>query len=83
MRIDVFLKKSRLIKRRIIAQEACDKGLISVNDKQVKQSYNVSVNDIVTLALGSKTIKVKVTSLLTNNDTLMYDLISENYLGQN
>lgn len=83
MRIDVFLKKSRLIKRRVIAQEACTKGLIMINNKVVKQSANVSLDDIITLTLGSKEIEVKVTSILPNKDTLMYDLINEKYLGQN
>lgn len=83
MRIDVFLKKSRLIKRRVIAQEACTKGLIMINDKVVKQSANVSLEDTITLTLGSKVIVVKVTSLLVIKDLLMYELISEKYLGQN
>ena len=83
MRIDVFLKKSRLIKRRVIAQEACTKGLIMINDKVVKQSANVSLEDTITLTLGNKEIIVKVTSLLVNKDALMYELINEKYLGQN
>lgn len=83
MRIDVFLKQSRLIKRRTIAQEACTKGLVKINDKVSKQSTNVNLGDIITLTLGFKEIKVKVTSLKTLKDNLMYDLISEKYLGQN
>ena len=63
MRIDKFLKVSRIIKRRTIANEACDSGRISVNGKIVKASYDVSVGDIIEVKLGEKIIKVKVESI--------------------
>ncbi len=64
MRIDKFLKVSRLIKRRTIANEACDAGRILVNDKPVKASYNVKVGDIIEIAFGSKSIRVRVEELI-------------------
>lgn len=63
MRIDKYLKVSRIIKRRTIANEACDSGRISVNGKIVKASYDVSVGDIIEVKLGEKIIKVKVESI--------------------
>ena len=63
MRIDKYLKVSRIIKRRTIANEACDSGRISVNGKIVKASYDVSVGDIIEVKLGEKLIKVKVESI--------------------
>ena len=82
MRIDLYLKQSRLIRRRSIAHEACVKKLVLVNDKIVKPGYKVKLNDIITLNLGSKTIIVKATSLKTIKDELMYELISESFVGQ-
>ena len=63
MRIDKYLKVSRIIKRRTIANEACDSGRISVNGKIVKASYDVSVGDVIEIKLGEKIIKVKVESI--------------------
>lgn len=60
MRIDKFLKVSRLIKRRTVANEACDKGKIVVNGKIVKASYDVSVGDIIEITLGERQVKVEV-----------------------
>ena len=60
MRLDKFLKISRLIKRRTVANEACDGGLISVNGKVAKASYDVKVGDIIELRLGQRGIKVQV-----------------------
>ncbi len=60
MRIDKFLKVSRLIKRRTVANEACDKGRISVNGKVIKASYDVKEGDIMEISLGEKVIKVEV-----------------------
>lgn len=82
MRIDLFLKQSRLIKRRTVAKGAATKDLIIVNDKIVKPSHQVKVNDLITLNLGSKQIIVKVISLIPKKDELMYDLISESFIGQ-
>lgn len=63
MRIDKYLKISRLIKRRSVAQEACDAGRISVNGKVVKPSYDVKLNDVIEIAFGTKVVKAQVTSL--------------------
>ena len=60
MRIDKFLKVSRLLKRRTIAQEACDGGRVSVNGKAVKPSYNVKVGDIVEIGFNSGAVKFRI-----------------------
>lgn len=64
MRIDKFLKVSRLIKRRTIANEACDAGRILVNGKVVKASYTLKTGDIIEIGFGNKSVKVKVEELL-------------------
>ena len=66
MRIDKFLKISRIIKRRTIANEACDAGRVSVNGKTVKASANVKVGDVIEIAFGTKNVKVRVLSLNEN-----------------
>ena len=63
MRIDKFLKVSRLIKRRTVANDACDAGRISVNGKAVKASYDVKIGDIIEIAFGEKSVKAEVLSL--------------------
>lgn len=60
MRIDKFLKVSRLVKRRPIAKEMADQGRIKVNDKVVKSSYEVKVGDIIEVGYGSRQVKAKV-----------------------
>lgn len=60
MRIDKFLKVSRLIKRRTVANEACDAGRVLVNDKPVKASYDVKVGDIIAIRFGERLTTVKV-----------------------
>lgn len=60
MRLDKFLKVSRLIKRRTVANEACDAGRVSVNGKPAKASVNVKVGDIIEIGFGTKTVKVRV-----------------------
>lgn len=64
MRIDKFLKVSRLIKRRTIANEACDAGRILVNGKVVKASYTVKTGAIIEIGFGNKSVKVRVEELL-------------------
>ena len=64
MRIDKFLKVSRLIKHRTIANEACDAGRILVNGKVVKASYTVKTGDIIEIGFGNKSVKVRVEELL-------------------
>ena len=63
MRIDKFLKVSRLIKRRTVANEACDGERISVNGRQVKASYQVKLGDVIEIAYGQRTLKVEVTNI--------------------
>ena len=63
MRLDKYLKVSRLIKRRTVANEACDAGRVSVNGKVVKASYDVKVGDIIEIAFGNKTVKAEVTQI--------------------
>ena len=60
MRLDKFLKGSRLIKRRTVANEACDAGRVSVGGKVVKASYEVKVGDVIEIQFGQKTLKVEV-----------------------
>lgn len=63
MRLDKFLKVSRLIKRRTVANEACDAGRVMVNGKVAKASVNVKAGDIIEIMFGQKTVKVEVLSL--------------------
>lgn len=60
MRLDKYLKVSRLIKRRTVANEACDAGRVLINDKQAKASTNVKEGDIITIQFGNKDVKVQV-----------------------
>ena len=60
MRLDKFLKVSRLIKRRTVANEACDNGRISVNGRVVKASYDVKVGDKIEISMGTRTVAVEV-----------------------
>lgn len=63
MRLDKYLKVSRLIKRRTVANEACDAGRILVNGKSARASYDVKVGDKITVGLGTKPLTVKVISV--------------------
>ncbi len=60
MRLDKFLKVSRLIKRRTVANEACDAGRVFINDKPAKASANVKVGDILTIQFGNKDVRVEI-----------------------
>ena len=64
MRIDKYLKVSRIIKRRTLANEACDAGRISVNGNVVKASYDVKVGDIIELRFGEKNSRFEVLNVL-------------------
>ena len=63
MRIDKYLKVSRLIKRRTVANDACDAGRISVNGRPVKASYDVKTGDVIEIAFGTKAVKAEVTGI--------------------
>ncbi|MGN1016447.1 MAG: RNA-binding S4 domain-containing protein [Faecousia sp.] len=60
MRLDKYLKVSRLIKRRTVANEACDNGRISVNGRVVKASYDVKPGDRIDISMGARTVSVEV-----------------------
>ena len=60
MRLDKFLKVSRLIKRRTVANEACDAGRVLVNDKPAKASLNVKTGDVIEIQFGTKAVRVEV-----------------------
>ena len=60
MRLDKYLKVSRLIKRRTVANEACDGGRVSVNGKIARASYDVKVGDVITIQFGAKPVSVRV-----------------------
>ena len=66
MRLDKFLKVSRLIKRRTDANEACDNGRISVNGRVVKASYDVKVGDKIEISMGTRTVAVEVLEVADN-----------------
>lgn len=63
MRIDKYLKVTRIIKRRTVASDACDAARVSVNGKAVKPSYNVKENDIVEVTFGARTVRLRVLSV--------------------
>ena len=60
MRLDKFLKVSRIIKRRTVANDACDAEHVAVNGKRAKASYDVKEGDVITITFGEKTLKVRV-----------------------
>lgn len=63
MRLDKYLKVSRLIKRRTVANEACDAGRVSVNGKPAKAAAEVKLGDIIEIGFGTKSVKVEVTKI--------------------
>lgn len=63
MRLDKYLKVSRIIKRRTVANDACDAGRVTVNDKVARASLDVKVGDIIEISFGNNTTKVEVLSL--------------------
>ena len=77
MRLDKFLKVSRIIKRRTVANEAADGGRISVNGKVVKPSYEVKVGDIVEIKFGDKTSKFKIVAIPTVQGKNMPQMVEE------
>ena len=77
MRLDKFLKVSRIIKRRTVANEAADGGRISVNGKVVKPSYEVKVGDIVEIKFGDKISKFKIVEIPTIQGKNMPQMVEE------
>ncbi|MCL2563295.1 MAG: RNA-binding S4 domain-containing protein [Oscillospiraceae bacterium] len=63
MRLDKYLKVSRLIKRRTVANEACDNGRVSVNGRPVRASYAVRAGDVIEIQIGQRTTRVEVLSV--------------------
>lgn len=80
MRVDKFLKVSRLIKRRAVANEACDQGRVTVNGKTVKASYDIKEGDVMEIKLGERVIKVRVVNIaehvLKNDASSLYEVIN-------
>lgn len=66
MRLDKYLKVSRLIKRRTVANEACDAGRVTANGRPVKASYDVKVGDLLEIKFGEKTVKLEVLVVVDN-----------------
>ena len=66
MRLDKWLKVSRLIKRRTVANEACDNARVSANGRPVKASYDVKVGDVLELRFGERTVRVEVLTVADN-----------------
>ena len=64
MRLDKYLKVSRLIKRRTVANEACDAGRVMFNDKVAKASTDVKIGDVIEIGFGIKTVRVEVTEIV-------------------
>jgi len=83
MRLDKYLKISRIIKRRAIAKKIADQGRIMINDKVAKSSSSVVTGDVVTIKFGNKTLVVKVKQLLDSTKKedaeQMYEILEEKY----
>ena len=81
MRLDKYLKVSRIIKRRTVANDACDAGRVLVNEKPARASYEVKVGDILELQLGPRSVKAQVLSVneYAKKDTAMemYQILSD------
>lgn len=79
MRLDKYLKVSRLIKRRTVANEACDESHLTVNGRIAKASYTVKIGDEIQISFGERTLKVRVTSLAESihksDASSMYEVI--------
>ncbi len=82
MRIDLFLKQSRIVKRRTLAKQMCDSGFIFLNDVKAKAQSNVKVNDIITIYFPTKKVVYKVLGLpdkALKKATLLYNILSEEF----
>ncbi|HIT85968.1 MAG TPA: RNA-binding S4 domain-containing protein [Candidatus Ornithomonoglobus intestinigallinarum] len=80
MRIDKFLKVSRLIKRRAVANEACDQGRVTVNGKVAKASHDIKEGDVLEIKMGERVTKVKIINVaehvLKNDASSLYEVIN-------
>ena len=80
MRLDKYHKVSRLIKRRTVANDACDNARVSVNGKSAKASYDVKTNDIIEISFGERSLKVRVLDIkehtLKSDASSLYEVIS-------
>lgn len=80
MRLDKFLKVSRIIKRRTVANDACDASHVTVNGRVVKASYQVKENDVIEVTFGARTLRVKVRSIVDSTKKAdaceMYEILS-------
>ncbi len=81
MRLDKYLKVSRIIKRRTVANEACDAGRVTVNGKVARASYDVKVGDVMEIAFGERTVKAEILDVSEvvrkENAAMMYRIIEE------
>lgn len=81
MRLDKYLKVSRLIKRRTVANEACDAGRVAVNGKPARASYDVKVGDTITITLGQRPLTVRVLAVNEfagkDDAKLLYEAVEE------
>ena len=82
MRLDKYLKVSRIIKRRTVANDACDSAHVSVNGRPAKASYDVKENDIIEIAFGARTLRVRVLNIKDSTKKAdaseMYEVLNEN-----
>lgn len=85
MRIDKYLKLSRVIKRRTIAKEILDGGLIDINGKKAKPSTEVNVGDILILKLGDRILTIKITNIIANpmkkDAATMFEIINDEVIN--
>ena len=81
MRLDKYLKVSRLIKRRTVANDACDGERVTVNGRQAKASYDVKLGDLITVSFGTKQVTVRVLEIKDttkkSESAGMYEIVSE------
>ena len=79
MRLDKYLKVSRLIKRRTVANEACDAGRVTVNGKVARASYDVKVGDEIAMTLGTREVRVEVVAVqetvAKNDASMLYKIL--------
>lgn len=81
MRLDKYLKVSRLIKRRTVANDACDNSFVTVNGKPAKASYDVKIDDVITITFGERTLTVRVIDVrehtLKSDASSLYEVIAQ------